>query len=187
MSINNDVFKALLALDSYNRGYNQGIIISGSTIGNASLTTNSYDALPDSETASFFAQAYSWNGETIISYRGTDKIWPSVEDWTIGDLAGGWGVGAGDAGAPQAELAVEFFKTVAGGDPVNANIELTGHSLGGGASFLRFVVRTVFSAKMPYQSVGITILAWVFFRVALALPSHPSKATSMKTLREDNA
>jgi hypothetical protein len=71
MSINCAVFKSILAMDSYNRGYNPGIQLSGSMIGNAQIRN---DPLPVGyESASFFAQAYTWNGETVISYRGTDK------------------------------------------------------------------------------------------------------------------
>jgi hypothetical protein len=83
MSISNDLFMAILAMDSYNRGYNEGLIVNGNQIGNATLARQS-DTLQGSAgvDASFFAQAYTINdtsidgltsGQTVISYRGTDQ------------------------------------------------------------------------------------------------------------------
>jgi hypothetical protein len=73
---NPDLFRAILAMDAYNRGYNAGMGdpisgLGGTRIGIATLRN---EALPvGSETASFFAKAYQLdNGPTIISYRGTD-------------------------------------------------------------------------------------------------------------------
>jgi hypothetical protein len=40
--MNEDVFRAILAMDSYNRGYNAGITgLSGTQIGNATVSTQS--------------------------------------------------------------------------------------------------------------------------------------------------
>jgi hypothetical protein len=71
MSISETLFRAILAMDSYNRGYDEGIKLTGSQIGNATLSTKS-NVTPGSAdvNASFFAQAYTWNGSTIISFRG---------------------------------------------------------------------------------------------------------------------
>jgi len=74
MAISNDLFMAILAMDAYNRGYNAGINLDPTVlqIGNATIRT---DDLPvGSQAASFFAQAYTWNGQTVISYRGTMDI-----------------------------------------------------------------------------------------------------------------
>ena len=77
------------------------------------------------QAASFFAQAYTLNGETIISYRGTDDL--AVDTLT------GYGTGSGIALSTQAEMALRFYQSVANStDPRLANITLTGHSLGGG-------------------------------------------------------
>jgi hypothetical protein len=96
MTISNDLFRAILSLDSYNRGgqdWKAGINLTGTTIGTASIRQ---DAQPvGAQTASFFAQAYTWNGTTVISFRGTDKAFPSWQNGTLGDFANGWFMGAG--------------------------------------------------------------------------------------------
>jgi hypothetical protein len=79
--MNRDVFLSLLALDSYNRGYGEVVFTqprgggavqneAGRTIGNATIVDV---PLPQgSLAAGFYAIAYDWNGETVISYRGTN-------------------------------------------------------------------------------------------------------------------
>jgi hypothetical protein len=76
---------AILSMDSYNRGYGAGIDLTGSALGNATLSTDSTIklGLPTTSAAGFYAAAYSWNGKTIVSYRGTDNIDPL----TVGDGA----------------------------------------------------------------------------------------------------
>ena len=74
------VFRSLLALDAYNRGYDEsvgGLLASGS-IADASIVTLSSifgsqadQVLQSWQAAGFYAIAYEWNGETIISFRGT--------------------------------------------------------------------------------------------------------------------
>jgi hypothetical protein len=88
-----------------------------------------------SAAASFFAQSYTWAGKTVISYRGTDNLLGNLSSlFTNGDIWNGYGVGAGSPQGKQAELALNFYKSVAGAgvDPRIANISVTGHSLGGG-------------------------------------------------------
>ena len=41
MSVSNDLMYALLSMDSYNRGYGAGLIITGSQIGNAVIGDDS--------------------------------------------------------------------------------------------------------------------------------------------------
>ena len=80
MPINRKVFLSILALDSYQRGYAPGIkglpqFAAGVTvkIGNATLATDSEAKLgPSAQSTGFYASAYTWGSETIISYRGTD-------------------------------------------------------------------------------------------------------------------
>lgn len=104
MAISNDLFLAILAMDSYNRGYNAGLGdpqtgLTGTQIGTATVRT---DALPSGyQAASFFAQAYTLsNGQTVISYRGTDTFGESNLDVTTG-----WPIAFGSYSVEQAQLA----------------------------------------------------------------------------------
>jgi hypothetical protein len=89
-----DLFRAILSMDAYNRGYNSGMGdpnngLSGTRLGVATVgkATNGTTE-PDAVAASFFAQAYKLdNGPTIISYRGTDS--------SPADVPTGYGIGAG--------------------------------------------------------------------------------------------
>lgn len=76
----------------------------------------------------FSAVAYSYNGQTIISYRGTDSFV---------DVLTGWTQGLGFASV-QAGQAAEFYKSVVGpaSFPYSTNVVFTGHSLGGGLAGL---------------------------------------------------
>jgi len=77
------LFKAVLAMDSYNRGYDAGIKFGGgagtysddsvgTSIGTASISANR--GQQDAQDIGFYALAYDYNGSTIISYRGTDDF-----------------------------------------------------------------------------------------------------------------
>ena len=74
MTISPRLFKAILAMDVYNRGYNEGVFVTDTQIGTATIATASPTGLNSAErAASFFAQAYTLaNGTTIVAYRGTD-------------------------------------------------------------------------------------------------------------------
>ena len=132
-----DLFRAVLALDVYHRGYNGGLGLSeaaGTQIGDATIGRSSSDLTliggVQQETIGFYALEYTWNGTTVISYRGTDS---GFDDFSSdGDVVNGYGIGAARPDGPQARAAIEFYKSIAGGDPYAANIELTGQSLGGG-------------------------------------------------------
>jgi hypothetical protein len=80
---------AVLSMDAYNKANkNIGFAINS----NAQIT-------PEMAAAGFGAQAYSYNGETIISYRGTDNQ---------ADVVFGRPGGTGSM-TPQAMLAVQFY------------------------------------------------------------------------------
>ncbi len=74
MPMNSDVFRAILAMDSYNRGYGAGVNLQvGATqIGNATIYTFPETTTANWQAAGFYASAYSWNGTDVISYRGTN-------------------------------------------------------------------------------------------------------------------
>ena len=135
--MNRDLFLSILAMDSYNRGYGQRISVQlpdTGLLGTAQIGPLSI-IRPDSDEvrAGFFAASYDWNGETIISYRGTDGN-------TVTDALNGYGIALGYAGQPQGDLATEFYLSVTG-QHVHAltapdNVVVVGHSLGGGPAGL---------------------------------------------------
>ena len=102
--MNSELFKSILAMDSYNRGYGAGVnqLPTFGLIGNAIIGADS-SVLRDENgqrfdiPAGFYGIAYNYNGETIISYRGTDG-----NDLT--DIINGWAVGGGVFGKPQAAM-----------------------------------------------------------------------------------
>jgi hypothetical protein len=156
MTISKDLFLSVLAMDSYNRGYNAGIAdFEGVTdgeginadglgetgrIGASTLVTRVDLSISDIkylewQDAGFYAIAYDIGaggpegmaGQTVISYRGTD---------TSLDHSTGWIVGAGNIDDwTQAPLALDFYNAVTGTsyrDGPAGNVILTGHSLGDG-------------------------------------------------------
>ena len=81
--MNQDLFLSILAMDSYNRGYDQGTLIGsgdstsnqneiGRQIGYATITAQ--DISSAAKAVGFYALSYEWNGQTVISYRGTNQI-----------------------------------------------------------------------------------------------------------------
>ncbi|MCP4183592.1 MAG: lipase family protein, partial [Hyphomicrobiales bacterium] len=128
MTVSNELMYAILSMDSYNRGYGEGISGLGgigTNIGAATFTEQS-DTLDGDPgvTADFYAAAYSYNGETVISYRGTDNpfFWElPFDDFPI--------AGKNDFDEPQVHLASQFFRSVV--TNTSGPITTTGHSLGG--------------------------------------------------------
>jgi hypothetical protein len=158
-----NLFLAILAMDSYDRDYNQGVFVTpqragddaaGVQIGDATVYNHSA-IVPDS----FYGIAYNWEGVTVISYRGTDDT--SLLNLLNGDLLNGWTLGAGSAGAPQATDASQFYQQVTGlgiFDGPAPDLVLTGHSLGGGlAGFIASVTgaRAYIYNWMPYAGAAV--------------------------------
>jgi len=91
-----DLFLAILALDAYNRGYNPGMTFAGDSdspgteIGDATILQATDDL--SSQNSSFYAVAYSWNSETVISYRGTTFENNAAN---LGDVLNGWTLSLG--------------------------------------------------------------------------------------------
>ena len=112
--MNSVVMNAILSMDSYNRGYNAGIrfgndsdlseaIINTTKIGNATIIGHSDVELNSNErNASFYAIAYQYNGQNIISFRGTDQL--------NTDRLNGYDIGLGMPDAPQAGMAFKFYR-----------------------------------------------------------------------------
>lgn len=136
MTISKDLFLAILSMDAYNRGYGAGMSdgrgnldqdgididglgAEGSKIGKATVVAQ--DISDDAQENNFYALAYELNGETIISYRGTDdfSIFSSNSDiWT------GWRFGTGDTGNTQVDLARDFYEAASGPEPMVRNQRL---------------------------------------------------------------
>lgn len=167
--MNRKVFLSLLALDSYNRGYDESTFVNtDGGIGQATILTNSQAELDGTdEEVGFYAIAYEWNDETIISYRGT-SFNRGFDETTSLDVANGWVTGAGAAYAAQSQLAVAFYEAVSGVDsvlgtpdfgatPPDREVTLTGHSLGGGlAGFVGSLSYNDFYAfdTMPFYAAA---------------------------------
>jgi hypothetical protein len=138
VTISKELITSILAMDSYNRGYNAGIVLpSGATrIGTATIGTDSTAELGEQVTKStgFYAISYKWGNETVISYRGTDN--PDLLGLTPGasDIWSGWITGTGTLiNAKQAALAevlVEKARMIGGG-------RLAGEMSAGPASLLK--------------------------------------------------
>ncbi len=146
MTISRQLFQAILSIDSYNRGYNPGLQLTGTRIGSAVIGRDSSiltegDQRLDID-AGFYAISYDWDGTTVISYRGTS---PESDGTIFVDVLNGYFVGAGQSTNDQAWLAAQFYQHITGteaGDPTAANAILTGHSMGGGlAGFIAALYR----------------------------------------------
>ena len=148
MALDPKLFNAILSMDAYNHGYNAGITLTTTSIGNAVIDRTSSDlgyvdpsVDPENlkfldQSTGFYAVAYSYNGETIISYRGTNDDGGAIGYST--DINHGYTIASGNPTGAQAQLALDFYQLVAGGigNVQTANISLTGHSLGGGLAGL---------------------------------------------------
>lgn len=136
------VFLSILAMDSYNRGYGQGVknlpvVANVTKLGAATIKTDSIIELGgNAQSAGFYAIAYEWNGEKVISFRGTDF---GAVTTAAQDVLNGWSMFTGFGTNSQASLARDFYRKATGLDFVTpavtvgagSDIELTGHSLGG--------------------------------------------------------
>ena len=83
--MNDDLFSAILAMDSYNKGgsdFGANLEVNGN-IGNASLVTVQAGATAGWLAAGFYAVAYDtshvagYGANTVISYRGTNTTAPT--------------------------------------------------------------------------------------------------------------
>jgi Ca2+-binding RTX toxin-like protein len=194
--MNREVFLSLLALDAYNRGYGQGVFLNPTDsvngqeernrfIGTARVTNQSdVEAGTPGVDAGFYAIAYDWNGETVISFRGTnfpnDPLSPTEAEFeaVTADFLGGWSLFTGLEYPVQIDFARDFLIAATGTgfkgvDTLfgSSNITLTGHSLGGGlAGYVgaRGVLNTVAFDPIPFGSATNTQVANEAFAKTLA-------------------
>ena len=160
MTISKDLLLAILSMDSYNRGYDAGIVESNATggglgvsddthtyqIGSATvnfdsriITNEDGDSLD--QDAGFYAIAYDVDASgvdgldedtTVISYRGTDDFTSLT---SANDVVGGWITASSIWQTDQVRMSAEFYQSVTDtttSDPRTGSAILTGHSLGGG-------------------------------------------------------
>jgi hypothetical protein len=143
---------AILAMDSYNRGYDEGITGLGGideSIGEATLIDQSIIS-PDTAAvnAGFYAAAYTVGNETVISYRGTDDNIAFNSWWSDAagsDLWNGYGTSVGSTMNDQAHLAAEFYQAVTGTTTTNPATASVAQYL---QSFRRNTLRTAWSAPL---------------------------------------
>ena len=170
MPTSQELMLAILSMDSYNRGYGQGIEGLGgigSQVGNATFSSQSAIGSSSSEVAAgFYAASYTLNGQKIIAYRGTDQVFSPP--WSLGngsDFWNGYGPGVGLPFSNQARMAAEFYQTVTGtqtSDPSTGNAILTGHSLGGGlAGYIAAIYRqdAYLFNSMAFESAAVDMRA----------------------------
>ncbi|MEO0384243.1 MAG: hypothetical protein AAF234_11920 [Pseudomonadota bacterium] len=182
-----DLFNAILAMDAYNRGYGPGLDAYQNNptaqIGDAAIAVNANGEVLDStrvfgesngenvdEAASFYAIAYQLNGETIISYRGTDDGFPFGADLPA------WATGAGVYSTPQTLLAAEFYQGINGGSIAsNDSITLTGHSLGGGLAGFVGSIYGVAQSSVARLAQRIASIRLQVEALQLVRPAEPQR------------
>ncbi|MFM9973084.1 MAG: hypothetical protein ACKVON_00745 [Beijerinckiaceae bacterium] len=172
MAISRDLFLSILALDSYNRGYGAGTVIN---VGNAPIRLGNAEFIDSRGTAAaadrgFYGIAYSWNGEKVISYRGTDNFGLSSNPVAgASDILNGWVAGIGYTPDTQLGLAAEFYKSVTGSTSVyarDASVVLTGHSLGGGLA--GYVAALSGSKGVGFDHMPFGVAAYIQYAYDLA-------------------
>lgn len=186
--MNNNLLNAILSMDSYNRGYGQGIILptvlNVTKIGNVTIVVQSDPTLGNAPSnAGFYALAYDTNGDgkgDIISYRGTDDLLGADSD-----ITNGWVLGGGDENSTQGNMAIQFYKSVVqattASDLTQTNISLTGHSLGGG---LAAYVGTLYGQNaLIYDSMDyMTATRDANYYASLPVPVYTTTGQSFKDL-----
>ncbi|MFA5969200.1 MAG: hypothetical protein WC816_08165 [Sphingomonas sp.] len=167
--MNSDLFLSILALDSYNRGYQPGISElssePGTSLGSAIIFRDSSILIQNGERrdepAGFYAISYILpNFETVISYRGTDNYIPYAPG---NDILNGWTTSAGFADQSEAKLAIDFYHAVTGRDAYSSaeppSVVLTGHSLGGALAGLVGALSGAQAVGFDHAPFGVAAFA----------------------------
>jgi hypothetical protein len=161
--MNGDLFLSILALDSYNRGYNAGTNVTGEQVGTAQITSQGFS--DDWQNIGFYATAYSFGGETIISYRGTDNFGAHGDFTANGsgasDIFTGWSIAFGFSTGTQAGAALQFYNDVVTQATYQGGPQtlVTGHSLGGGLA--GFVASQTHSAGVGFDHEPFGLATWL--------------------------
>lgn|SRR5215208_3746983 len=74
-----------------------------------SFPRNADDPEGVARSVDFFAQAYSWNGQKVIAFRGTDSNAGNSGLGYDGDAVNGYGLALGSYAGAQANLAGQFY------------------------------------------------------------------------------
>src|SRR5665213_1151968 len=119
MTTSKDLMLAILAMDSYNREYGQGLDVTATQIGSATFNDHKASDVSDAtfaawQTAGFYAAAYTIgegvdgiaSGSTVISYRGTDNL--SLNSFGASDIWNGW-ISAVGIPTSQVGFAYSFY------------------------------------------------------------------------------
>ena len=154
---NTILMTAVLSMDVYDRDQDlsspeiRGML--DSDLGDATLIeAPTYDV-----NTLFDAAAWNFNGNVIISYRGT--VSSSFGNFYT-EALNGYGVGAGKPFGPQATQAIHFYQQIADLSDTSysySGIILTGHSLGGGlAGFVGAIYGQLGELfdNMPFESAA---------------------------------
>src|SRR5262245_30163621 len=129
MAISPDLQMMLLALDAYNRGGGEKLVVSFSTIGDYTVYRSENDGTYQS------SRYRAGNGDRVLAFRGTDQLY---------DIIPGWLTGAGVPDTPQTRAALTSYEGVLAdirNDGGSGTLRLTGHSLGGGLAGLVAALR----------------------------------------------
>ena len=136
MTTSKDLLLAILAMDSYNREYGAGLVVSGAQVGSATFKDHvassiSETTYSDWQSSGFYAAAYDTPYGQVISYRGTDNYLLSNPTTGGNDIVNGW-ISALGTTSSQTDMALQFYNAVThstyqAGPATNAT--LTGHSL----------------------------------------------------------
>jgi hypothetical protein len=109
-----DLFLAILAMDSYNRGYDKGIDGSNTRLSNsgqlgiATIRPVTAETLAVWKDTGFYAIAYELaSGERIIAFRGTDKLPANPFGSGSGSDFGAYGLGIGQPFAEAGGLTAQ--------------------------------------------------------------------------------
>ena len=172
--ISDELFLAILSLDTYYRGTTaEGEkinVIPGNGVGTASFNYNYMPSqgLPSWNSVGFAATVYSYDGKQVIAFRGTDNIGLDIGSFFNGgdlisknsDVLNGWTLMAGYYPAPQALLAIDLYQQVVG-RPISEGgsslVMLTGHSLGGAlAGYLSMLTgsQAIGYDNIPFRLAG---------------------------------